>query len=35
MSAFPIISRLNEDLSSRPEFVAAHPNNQPDFPPET
>ena len=34
MSEFPIIEKLNENLSSRPEFMAAHPTQQPDCPPE-
>lgn len=34
MSEFPIISKLNENLSSREEFEAAHPSQQPDCPSE-
>jgi len=34
MSQFPIISRLNQSLSERPEFKAAHPKQQTDCPPE-
>ena len=34
MSQFPIIQKLNESLSSRPEFMAAHPTQQPDCPQE-
>ena len=32
MSQFPIISRINEELSEHPAFKAAHWNNQPDCP---
>ena len=32
MDQFPIISKLNETLSLRPEFQAAHPSQQPDCP---
>jgi len=34
MDRFPIISKLNKTLSSRPEFQAAHPSQQPDCPVE-
>jgi maleylacetoacetate isomerase len=34
MSEFPMIEKLNENLSSRPEFMAAHPTQQPDCPTE-
>lgn len=31
---FPIILRIDRELENHPAFVAAHPNNQPDCPPE-
>nr|XP_012557917.2 maleylacetoacetate isomerase isoform X1 [Hydra vulgaris] len=34
MSQFPIISRVNEELSQHPAFKVAHWTNQPDCPPE-
>jgi len=34
MSQFPTISRLEQSLSKRPEFKAAHPTQQNDCPPE-
>lgn len=34
LSEFPVISRINSNLQTRPEFVAAHPSSQPDCPPE-
>jgi len=34
MTAFPLIARLNSNLSVRPEFEAAHPSMQPDCPPD-
>lgn len=32
VAQFPTISRINESLTTLPEFIAAAPNNQPDFP---
>ena len=34
LAQFPIISRLEADLSKRPEFVSAHPSKQLDCPEE-
>lgn len=34
MSAFPILTRINNTLSTLPEFKAADPLNQPDCPAE-
>ena len=34
MTKFPIISRLEQHLSSLPQFVKAHPTQQPDCPDE-
>ncbi len=33
MSAYPTIARICANLAEHPAFVAAHPNNQPDFDP--
>lgn len=32
LSFFPTIGRLNRELAELPEFQAAHPSQQPDFP---
>merc|ERR1719180_691562 len=32
MTAFPLIARLNSNLSEKPEIEAAHPSMQPDCP---
>ena len=34
MTKFPIISRLEQHLSSLPQFIKAHPTQQPDCPEE-
>lgn len=34
MTLFPILNRINNTLSTLPEFIAASPLNQPDCPPE-
>jgi len=34
MSRFPIISRINEELSQLEPFIKSHPSNQPDCPEE-
>jgi maleylacetoacetate isomerase len=32
MSAFPILTRINNTLSTLPEFISAEPFHQPDCP---
>ena len=32
MSQYPIITRVDAELSSLPEFMASNPANQPDTP---
>ncbi|KAI7892136.1 maleylacetoacetate isomerase [Mucor mucedo] len=34
MTAFPILTRINNTLSTLPEFIAASPFHQPDCPPD-
>lgn len=34
MTAFPILTRINNTLSTLPEFIAATPFRQPDCPPD-
>lgn len=34
MQQYPIIARIEGELKAVPAFIASHPTNQPDCPPE-